>query len=211
MSSVTGGFEVIKNYIFDFGNVIAEFNPQKLTALYISDEETKMHISDIVFDRLYWDKLDLGTITDEEVKELIKRRVPDELKEISCTVYDNWINNLTPVLGMQELIHDIHKSGKKLFVLSNISTGFKNGYHKVGWINEIFSLFDGMVFSGEIGIAKPDKEIFEYILTKYNLKREECLFIDDSKINIKGAMDANIKGYLFDGNTKKLRKYIEVK
>ncbi len=202
---------MIKNYIFDFGNVIAEFNPQKLTAPYISDEETKMNISDIVFDRLYWDRLDLGTITDEEVKESIKRRVPDELKDISCTVYDNWINNLTPVLGIQELICDIHKSGKKLYVLSNISTGFKNGYHKVEWINELFSLFDGMVFSGEIGIVKPDKEIFEYILAEYNLKREECLFIDDSKINIKGAMDANIKGYLFDGNTEKLREYIENK
>ena len=202
---------MIKNYIFDFGNVIARFDPERLTAQYISDEKTRKCISSIVFDRLYWDRLDLGTITDEEVKEQIKKRVPDELKEISCAVYDNWINNLTPVSGMQELICDIHKSGKKLFVLSNISTGFKNSYHRVDWINELFSLFDGMVFSGEIGMIKPHKEIFEYILTKYNLKREECLFVDDTKINIKGAMEANIKGYLFDGDSEKLREYIEVK
>lgn len=95
--------------------------------------------------------------------------------------------------------------------MDSATGGFENSYHKVDWLNEIFSFFDGMVFSGEIGKIKPDKEIFEYILTKYNLKREECLFIDDTKINIEGAMDANIKGYLFDGNTEKLREYIEIK
>ncbi len=199
---------MIKNYIFDFGNVLAEFYPEKLTAPYVSDEETKKYISNIVFDRLYWNKLDAGTITDEEVKESIRNRVPDELKEISCTVYDNWINNLTPVQGMQKLIYDIHKSGKKMYLLSNISTGFKKYYCKVEWINDLFSYFDGLVFSGEINIVKPSTEIFEHILGKYNLKREECLFIDDSKINIKGAKNVNINGYLFDGDAEKLRKYI---
>jgi len=201
---------VIKNYIFDFGNVLAEFYPEKLTAPYVSDEETKKYLSNIVFDRLYWDKLDLGTIADVEVKELIQSRVPDDLKAISCAVYDNWINNLSPVQEMQKLVYDIHKSGKKLYLLSNISTGFKDGYCKVEWINELFSYFDGMVFSGEISIVKPSMEIFEYILKKYNLKREECLFIDDSEINIKGAKNANINGYLFDGNAEKLRRYIEL-
>ncbi len=199
---------MIKNYIFDFGNVLAEFYPEKLTAPYISDEETRRYISGIVFDRIYWNKLDLGTITDDEVKEQIKNRVPDELKEISCRVYDNWINNLTPVQGMQDLIYDIQKSGKKLFLLSNISPGFKKGYCKVKWINELLSCFEGLVFSGEINLVKPDSEIFEYLLRKHNLKREECLFIDDSEINIKGAMNVNIEGYLFDGDVKKLRDYI---
>ncbi len=197
-----------KTYLFDFGNVLAEFYPERLTAPYVSDDEMKRCVSNIVFDRLYWDKLDLGTIEDEEVKKLIRSRVTDELKEISCKVYDNWINNLTPVKGMQNLIYDIHKSGKKMYILSNISTGFREGYQKVKWIKELFRYFDGMVFSGEIGIVKPSAEIFEYILGKYNLKREECLFIDDSEINIKGAKDANIEGYLFDGNAEKLREYI---
>ena len=201
---------MIKNYIFDFGNVLAEFNPEKLVAPYISDEETKKHISSIVFDRQYWDKLDLGTITNEEVKTLIKSRVPHELKEISCTTYDNWINNLTPVRGMQDLVKDIHKKGKKMYVLSSISKDFRERAKKVEWIAELFKFFDGMVFSGEINIVKPDAKIFEYVLETYKLDRKECLFIDDSEINIKGAEKVGIKGYLFDGNAEKLRKYIGV-
>lgn len=200
---------MIKNYIFDFGNVIGQFYPEKLAAPYISDEETKKYICSVVFDRLYWDKLDKGTITDETVKKSICNRVPDELKEISCIVYDNWVNNLTPVEGMPELIKDIHKNGKKLYLLSNISTGFKDSYHNVEWINELFNYFDGLVFSGEIGLTKPNKDIFEYLLRKYNLNREESLFIDDTLINIEGAKNVGINGYLFDGSAEKLSKYIQ--
>ena len=59
-------------------------------------------------------------------------------------------------------------------------------------------------------MVKPNVEIFEYILRKYNLNRNECLFIDDSEINIEGAKKANIKGYLFDGNAEKSRQYIQL-
>ena len=200
----------VKNYIFDFGNVIAQFYPEKLTAPYVSDEKTKNYIADIVFDRLYWDKLDWGTITDDEVKESIRNRVPDELKDIACTVYDNWVNNLIPVQGMEKLIQDIHKSGKKMYLLSNISKGFEEGYSNVEWINNLFGCFDGLVLSGPIGIAKPCVDVFEYLLKKYGRNREECLFIDDNEMNIEGAKKANIKGYLFDGDAEKLREYIEL-
>ena len=200
----------VKNYIFDFGNVIAQFYPEKLTAPYVSDEKTKNYIADIVFDRLYWDKLDWGTITDDEVKESIRNRVPDELKDIACTVYDNWVNNLIPVQGMEKLIQDIHKSGKKMYLLSNISKGFEEGYSNVEWINNLFGCFDGLVLSGPIGIAKPCVDVFEYLLKKYGLNREECLFIDDNEMNIEGAKKANIKGYLFEGDAEKLREYIEL-
>ena len=199
---------MIKNFIFDFGNVIAQFYPEKFTEKYISDEETIKYISGIVFDRLYWDRLDNGTITDEEVKEAIKSRVPDELKEVACRIYDNWVNDLVPVNGMTELIEDIHKSGKKLYLLSNISTCFAKSYHNVEWINKLFSVFDGLVLSGEINIVKPSAEIFEYLLSKYNLSREECIFVDDNKANITGAEKAGIKGYLFDGDAEKLRTAI---
>ena len=190
--------------------MIAQFYPEKLTAPYVSDEKTKNYIADIVFDRLYWDKLDWGTITDDEVKESIRSRVPDELKDIARTVYDNWVNNLIPVPGMEKLIQDIHKSGKKMYLLSNISKGFEAGYSNVEWINNLFECFDGLVLSGPIGIAKPGVDVFEYLLKKYELNREECLFIDDNEMNIEGAKKAKIKGYLFDGDAEKLREYIEL-
>lgn len=199
---------MIKNYIFDFGNVLGHFCPEKLTEPFVQDENLKKYISEIVFDRIYWDKLDHGTITDSEVKECIKSRTPDDLKELACKVYDNWISSMTPVDGMQDLIYEISKTDKKLYLLSNTSTGFADGYKNVKWIKELLSLFDGLVFSAKINMIKPNKDIFEYLFNTYNLKADECLFIDDYNDNIKGAASIGIKTYLFDGDAQKLREYL---
>ena len=201
---------MIKNYIFDFGNVITEFVPKKMTRPYAdSDEECKV-ISDVVFDRLYWDRLDNGTITDEEVKDGIRSRLPKELHQKAINTYDNWMRNMEPICGMQKLVADISESGAKLFLLSNISIQFANGYVSVPWIKEVFDKFAGLVFSGPIGLLKPNKEIFEYLMNKYGLKPEECMFIDDTKKNVEGAEAVGIKGYLFDGDAQKLREYINL-
>ena len=199
---------MIKNYIFDFGNVLAEFNPEKLTAPYVEDEEIKKRISEVVFDRLYWDKLDDGTITDDQVKEKIRSRLFGDEADVACRVYDNWVNSLSPVENMQQLIFDMKKSGERLFLLSNISKGFKDAYVEVEWINELLDGFEGIILSGPIGKIKPNRDIYEYLLKTFNLKAEECLFIDDSKKNIDGAALVGINGYLFDGDAKKLREFI---
>lgn len=199
---------MIKNYIFDFGNVLGEFYPQRLTAPFVENEETRKVVSDVVFDRLYWDKLDDGSITDEQVKDGIRSRLPMELQEVGCRVYDNWIKSMTPVSGMEKLIEDIAKSDKKIYLISNISVGFAKNYADVLWIKKLFSHFDGLVFSGEIGLVKPNADIFEYLLNKFDLNGAECLFIDDNASNIAGAKAVGIEGYLFDGDAHKLRKFL---
>jgi len=201
---------VIKNYIFDFGNVLAQFYPDKLTAPFVPDKEKQKMVSEVVFDRMYWDRLDAGTITDDEVKVGIRSRVPSELSDVACKVYDNWVNTMIPVEGMQQLIYDIRKTDKKLYLLSNISIGFAETYKDVKWIKELLDCFDGLVLSGPIGMVKPEKEIFEHILSTYHLNADECLFIDDSPKNIKGAKIVGIEGYLFDGNVEKLRSFLDM-
>ena len=199
---------MIKNYIFDFGNVLAEFYPDKLTAPYEKDEEKRKTICDVMFDRLYWDKLDHGTMSHEEVKKEAEKRLSPDLYQSACKAIDNWVENLTPVKGMQELVEDIKKTDKKLYLISNISIEFSKKYKEVSWIKELFDKFDGLVFSGPIGLVKPEKEIFDYLTDTYGLNKDECLFIDDSIKNIEGAEECGIKGYLFDGDSEKLRKYI---
>ena len=201
---------MIKNYIFDFGNVLANFYPMDLTAPYVKDDEMCKIVSDVVFDRIYWNRLDDGSITDEEVKAAACARLPEELKECACKVYDGWVKTMTPVANMQELISDIKKTDKKLYLLSNISIGFADTYTEVPWIKDILENFDGLVFSGKVGMVKPDRDIFEYILSNFSLKAGECLFIDDSPVNIEGAKSVGIKGYLFDGDAQKLRDYLKL-
>lgn len=201
---------MINNYIFDFGCVLAEFNPEKFTKAYIKEAENVEIVKNVVFDRLYWNPLDAGTITDDEVKKQICNRLPDSLQETACKIYDSWIELLTPIEGMENLVKSIKNKGGRLYLLSNISIGFANSYDKVPWIKNLFSLFDGLVFSGPIGITKPNTEIFFHLLEKYNLKAEESIFIDDSKVNISGGEKAGIKGYFFDGDAQKLAESLEI-
>lgn len=200
---------MIQNYIFDFGNVLANFYEEMLTEPYVADVTLRKTISEVVFDRLYWDKLDDGTISDQEVRDEIRRRLPDENGELGCLVYDSWVKTLTPVTGMSELVGELKEKGKKLYLLSNISIGFAETYQEVPWLKELLGQFDGLVFSGVIGMVKPNRDIFEYLLHTYSLKAEECIFIDDRKENLQGAEKVRIGGYLFDGDAEKLRKYLD--
>lgn len=200
---------MIKNYIFDFGNVITRFYPDELTAPYVEEEQLRAYMRDVVFDRKIWDKLDDGSYTDELARAEICKSLPEDKHALACKIYDGWISNLVPVDGMCELIEDIaEKTDKGLYLLSNISLGFAEKYGENPWISNLFKRFDGLVFSGALGIVKPTEDIFRYLLNRYDLSASECLFVDDSERNIIGAEKVGIKGYLFDKNTDKLREYI---
>ena len=93
-------------------------------------------------------------------------------------------------------------------MLSNISIGFAKNYSSVEELKELFSLFDGLVFSGPIGKLKPHKEIFQHLLDTYNISADECIFIDDNLSNVMGANNAGINGYLFDRDLERLQKEI---
>lgn len=203
--------KMFKNYIFDFGQVIVHFDTAYMTSMYIKNNEMQKRAESVIFDRLYWDRLDAGTITDEEVKEEIRNRLPENISQNACDVYDNWYRNLPFIDGMVDIIKKIKKTGGKLFLLSNISIGFAENYKDVPELKGLFDLFDGLVFSGPIGLVKPNACIFNHLLQKYKLKAEECIFIDDNKNNISGAENVGITGYLFDGDADALSRKIFAK
>ena len=81
-----------------------------LDFLLISDKDPEkvyhwiLNSRDTVFDRLYWDPLDIGDITDEELKRCVASRLPSELVPLAHAVYDNWIANIDLIPGIEEAI-----------------------------------------------------------------------------------------------------------
>lgn len=195
-------------YIFDFGRVLIDFDMPYMTSVYVKNPEDAALVESVVFDREYWNRLDEGTITDEEVKRQVCERLPERLHADARRVFDNWYNNLNPVKGMYELVKELHDIGKPLYLLSNISRRFAENYSEVPHIRELFSLFNGLVFSAPLGMVKPNSEIFKYLLGKYGLKAENCTFIDDNADNIAAAQALGINTYLFDGDAEKLHEFI---
>lgn len=55
-------------------------------------------------------------------------------------------------------------------------------------------------------MLKPQREIYQLLLDTYGLQAEECLFIDDSPLNVEGACCAGIRGIVFDGDLPRLRR-----
>lgn len=200
---------MIRNIVFDFGRVIVDFDETKMTRAFITDENEVARVRDVVFDRLYWDQLDLGTITDEEVKAGIASRLPDRLIPAAHAVYDHWIDNIDILPGIKEAILAARERAEGIYLLSNISIKFVEEYALNPAVSDILSPFDGLVFSGPLHLVKPDARIFRHLLDTYGLCAQETLFIDDSPKNVAGAAAMGIKTYLFDGDTGKLKAYLD--
>lgn len=192
---------MIENYIFDFGNVIVKFDPDTIMKPYIKDEDERKKLSPIVFDRKYWDMLDAGAVTEEEVYDNIKNEIPEELRKGVKATLENWYFDLPVNNSVVDVIKTLKANNKKVFLLSNISRSFAEGYYRDQKLKEIFSFFDGLVFSGTEGIVKPNREIFELILSRYGLNKSCTLFIDDNIKNINSAKELGIKTMLFENNT----------
>ena len=196
----------IKNVIFDFGQVIIHFVPEIMVSPYVTDENDKKLICEVLFDRLYWDKLDKGTITNEEVLALVHTRLPKRLWDVTDKIYYNWIYNVPEIDDMRELIIKIkEKYGVGIYLLSNISKYFVEHTHEFS----IFELFDKCIYSATIGIVKPSHEIFDYLCKTCNINPSEAIFIDDNENNIDSAIKFGLNGYIFDGDAKKLEAYLE--
>jgi putative hydrolase of the HAD superfamily len=195
----------IKNVVFDFGQVLVHFEPRYMVSVYVENKEDIDLLERVVFDRLYWDRLDEGTITDEETVRLCKERLPQRLHNVVDKIYYNWIYNIPEFEGMREIVLWLKDKGVKLCLLSNISKYFAEHSSEI----PILSLIENKVMSGPIGIVKPSYEIFDHLCKSFDLSPEETLFIDDNEANIKGAASYGINAYRFDFDVEKLKKYLE--
>lgn len=198
---------MIKNVVFDFGNVLVHFDPLYMTKAYIDNEEDCKLVSEVLFDRLYWDKLDKGTISDAEVIEESCKRLPEHLHEKTALVYNNWYYNLPLFEGMEQLLKKLKEKNISLFLLSNISKGFAEKSDEI----YILKYFEKCIFSAVCGHVKPNMDMFEYMLRECDIKGEETVFVDDNEKNIDGAVSVGINGYLFDGRYEHLEKYLSDK
>ena len=197
-----------KNCIFDLGQVLIPFVAKDIVADFIDDPEEIREIAAVLFDRLYWDRLDLGTIEDDELIEAACARLPEAWRADAVFIYANWFQSRPVIAGMPRLLDDLKARGQKLYLLSNVSCGFAEHYRETPHLAELLGRFDGLAFSGPLHMIKPSPEIYRYLLDTYSLDPADCLFVDDNPKNIAGAEKLGIEGYQFDGDVEKLRAFL---
>lgn len=192
---------MIKNIIFDIGNVILKFSRDFLLSHFYKGAEY-----DLLKEKLFcdWEKLDEDLISLEDYKENVCSSLPQHLRNYATGVLDNWEYFMRYTDGIIDFIYQLKKQGYKLYILSNMTRHFIERDYKFPILKE----FDGIVYSAPIKLVKPDPKIYEYLLNKYSLNPSECLFIDDMKTNLVSATRFGIKTFLFNDNLEELKKYL---
>ncbi len=170
---------MIKNIIFDLGNVIVNFNQDKIINNITKKEEEKIFIKEKIFNSEEWTLIDLGELTNDEVIERMKKREDAKYSKLIELFFHEWYKFQTINEDTIEVARRLKNKNYNIYVLSNMAKDTFEYFKNI----DFFKLCDGIVISSKEHIKKPDERIFNLLLERYNLKPEECLFIDDDDTN----------------------------
>ena len=198
---------VIKNIIFDLGNVLLDFKPEQfLLENYSGDADLQKRLYQVIFQSEEWIMLDKGVLSQDEVVERLSDKYPSDADKIK-NIFDNWTEMLKPITGTVEILEKLKDNNYKLFVLSNYHI---KAYEKVFEENTFFKYFDGIVISAKEKTIKPEKEIYQILIKRYQIIPEESIFIDDTEENLEGADKFGFHTILFSSPLKLAQKLKDV-
>lgn len=187
---------MIKNIVFDLGNVLISFRPSVFFDNIDYPETIKSRILSDIFASREWLMLDNGDISTPEAIDSISMRSSLKREEIAH-IFNLRTEMMYPLDQNVRLLPELKKQGFSLYFLSNfpidIFEEIKTGYF-------FFRYFDGGVISSEVKFSKPDRRIYEALLNNYSLTAEESLFIDDLEINVRAAENLGMKGLVTFGS-----------
>ncbi len=181
------------NIVFDLGGVVFNWQPDAIIRRVFQDPETQDLVRAEIFEHADWVELDRGTIALDQaiVRGASRTGLPHEDIE---KLLNEVPRSLTPIQETIELIRSISGSNNRFFVLSNMhiaSFSYLEKKHK------IWDMFDGIVISSRIQKVKPEIEIYEHLLTEYQLEASETIFIDDTSENLTAASSIGIQTIKF--------------
>lgn len=184
---------MVKNVVFDIGNVILNFDLSKVLPAFTDNEQEQKFIYDNIICSPEWlgsALIDTGYVSREDAIEMVKDRtnhVNDELISKFWSSYNEYalVNN-----EVLDLIKRLKSNNYKVYLLSNINLHTHNHVKKSG----LFELVDGYVLSYIEHQIKPYESIYNTLINRYNLNPNECLFVDDKADNVKTANKLGILG-----------------
>ena len=179
--------------ILDMGNVLLEWNKDKILKAVAKTQKDYLILDKAIFQSGLWERLDLGTLTREELVDKVLSLLGDIYKKKVEEVIWNWPAYIDIYTEVFPLLARLKKNGHRIFVLSNTSPVF---YELLkDQLSPLNGILDGFVLSCDIKVIKPDRKMFEEILHKYQLDPANCVFLDDIADNTKMAESLGIRAY----------------
>ena len=179
--------------ILDMGNVLLEWNKDKILKAVAKTQKDYLILDKAIFQSGLWERLDLGTLTREELVDKVLSLLGDCYQKKVEEVIWNWPAYIDIYTEVFPLLARLKENGHRIFVLSNTSPVF---YELLkNQLAPLAKILDGFVLSCDIKVIKPDRKMFEEILSKYELDPANCVFLDDLADNTKMAESLGIKAY----------------
>lgn len=199
---------MIKNIIFDIGNVLAAFRWKELLSdLGIRGEVFECVADATVRDEKMWGEFDRSLLSDETIISGCIKKAPQYEKEI-LSLFANIRDIVSEYPYASTWITNLKQRGYGVYLLSNYG---KTAFEATSANMSFLPFVDGRVISYEVKQVKPEPEIYQALLDKYHLVPEECVFLDDRAENIEAAEKLGFHGIVFtskDAAEKKLEEML---
>lgn len=101
-----------------------------------------------------------------------------------------------------DLLKSLRAKGYRVFMLSNTNDAHWTRIERVNFPEAVDVYFDDIFLSHELGMAKPNADIYETVLERIGAPADECLFIDDAQVNCDAAAQLGINVQKYDIGTK---------
>ncbi len=173
----------INTIIFDIGNVLAEFRWKDYLDDCGYEEEVKSKIAKATVQNKLWKEWDRGSIDETKLIDLFCQEEPSLSKEIQKFMEDK-LHLVREYEYAEGLVKDLRKNGYKVYLLSNYS---KSHFTQCKEFFKFLPHVDGGVISYELNYVKPEPQIYEALISKYNINPSQAVFLDDLQENLEGA------------------------
>ncbi len=180
--------------VFDVGGVLLDFDVAYLYRKIFADQAEMRRFFAEVLTRDWWiENLDRGRPFGEAVEELAQRH-PQHRAEI-LAADRRWPEMVgSAIAGTVEILEQLRANGQVIYAITNFP------HEKFALSRELWpflNYFTGTIVSGDVGMIKPEPEIYRHLLRQYDLSARDCLFIDDSFANVDAAIALGMHGHHF--------------
>ena len=191
---------MIKNIVFDLGNVLLKDSPAIVLDNLDLPDEIRNNIKEKFFNT--WSYLDLGEGSIKQHLDNCKFDfdIDESIQEIlvHCYKYRPFNNEVL------DLMNGLKQNNYNIFILSNNN---KETYEYLKKLPK-FKCIDGWIVSCDYHIVKPNKDIYLKLFETFDIKPEECYFVDDNKENVATGVMLGMKGFTFKYSSNNIDELI---
>ena len=184
----------IDTVVFDLGKVLLDWDPRYYYARHFGEdsEALEFFVNEVVPSR-WIVEMDAGKPAARAISE--RQLLHPRYAELIAHWSAGWPHMLRgEIAGTAAIIRQLKTQGVSLFALTNFSTEtFPIARERCPTL----ALFEDIVVSGEIGMIKPDPQIFRYTVQHCGLHPQTTLFVDDLAANVSAAQDQGWHAVLF--------------